>query len=208
MLSQPDKEKDNHKLLDKAKKAAASRKVMPLQTLLAALGIPGAGKGTGRELAGHFLDIDKIMAATAADFEQVPNIGATTAQTLADYFSANKAQITDLLKYVEPEKPKTGKFSGLNFVLTGSPPNGKEFWEKMIEDQGGKCSSSVSKKTNVVIVGADAKSDNTAKYVKANELKALFDKGDAKNGANITILEDPADMNKYFGLDKDDDRAF
>ena len=106
-----DKEKDNAKLLAKAIKAASEKKMLPLGTLIAALGIPGASKGTGRELASHFGTIDKVMAATAADFQQVSNIGAKTASDLADYFSTNRTAMLDLLNYVEPEKPKTGKFS-------------------------------------------------------------------------------------------------
>ena len=199
-----DKEKDNAKLLAKAIKAASEKKMLPLGTLIAALGIPGASKGTGRELASHFGTIDKVMAATAADFQQVSNIGAKTASDLADYFSTNRTAMLDLLNYVEPEKPKTGKFSGMTFVLTGSPPQGKEFWEKMIEDEGGKTSGSVSRKTNVVIVGTDP----GAKKDKAEELLALWKAGDQKKGADITIITDPADLNKFFGLDKDDTRAF
>jgi DNA ligase (NAD+) len=203
-----DKEKDNQKLLDKAKRAASEKKVLSLGAFVAALGIAGAGKGTGRELQDHFGTIDKVLAATAADFEQVPNVGASTAKLLEDYFTSNRAALNDLLKYIEIEKPRTGKFSGMTFVLTGSPPNGKEHWEKLIEADGGKCSGSVSRKTNVVIVGPDSKADRAAKYVKALELKDLWDKGDQKKGADITIIDDPAELNKFFGLDKDDDRAF
>jgi DNA ligase (NAD+) len=207
-VSSADKEKDNQKLLAKAIKAASEKKVLPLATFVAALGIAGAGKGTGRELQDHFGTVDKVLAATAADFQSVPNVGSATACLLEDYFSKNKAMLLDLLAHIEIEKPRTGKYSGMTFVLTGSPPQGKEFWEKLIENEGGKCGSSVSKKTSVVIVGADAKADNTAKYAKAVELKALWDKGDQKKGVNLTIIDDPADLNKFFGLDKDDARAF
>ena len=74
----------------------------------------------------------------------------------------------------------------------------------MIEDEGGKTSGSVSRKTNVVIVGTDP----GAKKDKAEELLALWKAGDQKKGADITIITDPADLNKFFGLDKDDTRAF
>jgi DNA ligase (NAD+) len=192
----PEKEKDNHKLLDRIKKVASNKKLIPLGQLIAALGIPGASKGTGRDVAGHFGEVSKVLAATEADFKQVPNVGSSTAATLADYFTKNRKAIDDLLKYIEPEKPKTGKFSGMNFVLTGAPPSGKEYWMKLIENEGGKVSGSVSKKTDVVIVGTDP----GGKFDKAKELKG--------QGAKITIIDDPAELNKFFGLDKDDKRAF
>lgn len=183
MIERADKEKDDAKLLKQAQKAAQQPKVIPLAQLIASLGIIGASKGTGRELAAHFGTIDKIIAASVADFESVPNVGNTTAEALFDYFRDNKAVIEKLLKHVQPEAPKTGKFSGKTFVFTGTFTEPRDKLQKIVEDLGGKAGSSVGKTTNYVVYGPEAGS----KYDKAVELKA--------KGAPLAILTE-ADFRK------------
>jgi DNA ligase (NAD+) len=168
MVEAPEREKDNARLLARAKKAAATRKVIPLQQLLAALGIPGASKGTGRELAAHFGgDVDKIKGATEEELLEVPNIGPGTAEAVYEYFQKHKMDFVRLLAHVEPEAPKTGKFSGKSFVFTGTFSKPRDQMQKLVEDLGGKAASSVGKTTDYVVYGPEAGS----KYDKALELQ-------------------------------------
>jgi DNA ligase (NAD+) len=178
MIERADQEPDNAKLFAIASKAAKNKKSIPLAQLIACLGINGASKGTGRELAAHFGTIDNILNASLDDFLKVSNIGQTTAENLVTYFKENKDVIINLLKYVEPELPKSGKFSGKSFVFTGTFSKPREQMQKMVEDLGGKSSSSVSKNTDYVVFGPEAGS----KYDKAVDLKS--------KGANIQIIDE------------------
>jgi DNA ligase (NAD+) len=72
-----------------------------------------------------------------------------------------------LLNYVEPIAPKSGgSLDGVTFCFSGGFPEGKKHWESLVEGLGGKCSSSVSKKTNFLVAG----SGSGSKSEKANKL--------------------------------------
>jgi DNA ligase (NAD+) len=195
MIDSPDKEKDDAKLYKLAERAAASKKSIPLAKFIACLGIPGSGKGTGSTLATEFGTIDKIRAATVADFEKSQDIGSKTAIVLHDWFSKNGKLIDGLLKHVEIEKPKTGIFTGKTFCFSGSFNPDKEYWIKKVEDEGAKVTTAPSKKTSHFVWGPGSGNKKEA----AEQLK--------KDGHPIQILE-IEDLEKLLGLDKDDDRAF
>lgn len=166
MIPSPDKEKSNQVLVMRTKKAAASRKQIPLADFFATLGIHGAGKTTGRELADHFRSMDAIRTATVTDLLSVPNMGDITAQSVYDWFQNNKDNLDRLLKHVDPVPPKIGKLSGVTFCLSGGFDDGKDHWEKAITDLGGKVVGSVSKKVNYLVYGPGS----GAKSAKADEL--------------------------------------
>tara|TARA_Y100000310_G_scaffold233979_2_gene236866 strand:- start:3402 stop:5504 length:2103 start_codon:yes stop_codon:yes gene_type:complete len=167
MVRNPEKIKDNVKLSDEILKAIRQRVTVPVETFIAALGIVGAGKGTARALASHFKgDFDKIRKATKEELIAVEDVGEKTAGLLVDFFASHKHEIDDLGNFVEVEAPKIGKLSGKTFVFTGSFPGGKTPHQKAVADLGGKVGTSVSKKTDYVVVGADA----GAKEKKADEL--------------------------------------
>lgn len=132
----------------------------------AALGIPGAGKTAGKLLIEHLKSFDKIRQCTEDELLRIDGIGPITAKAIVDYFKTHKEQVDALLKHVELELPKQGKLSGKSFVLTGGFDEGKDALEAKIADAGGKCGSSVSKKTDYVIVGTNA----GVKEQKADEL--------------------------------------
>jgi len=197
MISAPEKIKDNDKLREKTEKAQQKKKVFPLPTLIAAFGIPGAGAGTGDGLTDHFNgDFAAIRKATKDQFLQVPNIGDKTADSLVEWFKSNEKQLDALLEFVEPEKPKTGKLSGFTFVFTGAPPNGKEYWKDLVKDQGGKVGSSVSSKTDYVVIGTDAGQ-------KADIAKDLWKKAGEptkiEQGKPV-LIEDIEDLEKLLGM--------
>lgn len=170
MVSAPEKVKDNDALAKKIETAIKKKKTIPLAKLIACFGIPGAGKGTGRNLSDHFRDLEKIRAATVDEMEKVSDVGNKTAVLLREYFDKNKADLDALMTHVEAELPKSGKLVGKTFVFTGSPPGGKNKWIAAVEAIGGTVKGSVSKTTDYVVIGSDA----GAKADKAQELK---DKG-------------------------------
>lgn len=129
---------------------------VPAWQLIAALGIPGVGKSAGQALVAHFGTFEKIREAKLSDFQEVGDIGDVTAKALAEFFENYDGMVEYLLKAIEPEGRKQGKFTGQTFVFTGGFPGGKAKWEKEVMDRGGKCSGSVSKSTNFVVVGTDA----------------------------------------------------
>jgi len=167
MVKNPEKIKDDLKIMSLIADATKGRISIPVEIFISALGIVGAGKGTARAISSHFSgDFDRIRNASEEEFVAVEDVGEKTAGLLVDFFDANADEINDLLIYVKLNKPKTGKLSGKTFVFTGSFPGGKIPHMKSVADLGGKVGTSVSKKTDYVIVGSDA----GAKEKKAEEL--------------------------------------
>lgn len=179
MIDQAEK-LDDVELNISIKKVIDEKKKVPLWQFFASLGIESAGKTAGRNLFSHFGDFDKIKKATVTELSSVDGIGDKTAIIISSFFESNDSLIENLLKHIELELPKVGKLTGKTFVLTGSFPEGKTFYEKQIESLGGKTASSVSKKVDYVVVGVDAgsKADKADKLgikkIDANELKRMF----------------------------------
>jgi DNA ligase (NAD+) len=165
MIPTPEKYKDDD-LLKKINKEIKVKKVFPLWKLFAAFGIETAGKSAGKALQENFSNIEDILKANVQDFSNINDIGTKTAEVIHNYLSQNKDLIKELLNYIEIESVKVGPLTGQIFVFTGGFAEGKTAWETAVEKLGGKCSSSVSKKVNYVVVGIDAGS----KEQKADEL--------------------------------------
>ena len=146
-----------------------------LERLIFALGIPHVGSKTAKILAMKFETMENLENASFDDLVNIPDIGDIIAKSIIDYFSnSHNKGIVDELKELGINMTYTGEkvvnneiFAGKTFVLTGSLEIfTREEAEEKIELLGGKTSSSVSKKTSAVIVGANPGS----KYVKAQEL--------------------------------------
>ena len=146
-----------------------------LERLIFALGIPHVGSKTAKILAIKFETMDNFENASFDDLVSIPDIGDIIAKSVIDYFNnQHNKGIVDELKELGLNMTYTGEkvvnndnFSGKTFVLTGSLEIfTREEAEEKIELLGGKTSSSVSKKTSAVIVGANPGS----KYIKAQEL--------------------------------------
>lgn len=150
--------------------------------LVAAINISNVGRSLGKALMKHYGTIDKLMAASEADLKEVEGVGSTTAALIVNWFKdaenmalMNKFRMAELNfgTEIDPKETKPdGKFAGLTFVITGTMIKGDQEVSrsdviKMIENNGGKCSGSVSKKTDYVVVGPGAGS----KEDKAKELK-------------------------------------
>ena len=152
LIPTPEKLEDDE-LEKRIETARKTKKPIPLSRLLAAFGIQQTGKSTGKALADHFKSFEKIRAASVEDLEAVPDVGEKTAQWIHDYLQEHQVEIDDLLRYVEPELPKTGKLTGKTFCFSGGFEKGKKHWEQIVTDLGGKCSGTVSKKTDFLVAG-------------------------------------------------------
>lgn len=164
-------EKSVTKLLEAIEKSKSNS----LEKLLFGLGIPHVGSKTAKIIASHYHNIDNIMKATLEDLSSINDIGEIIAKSIVDYFQKedNKIIIERLkqyginMNYLGQKIIKDETFYGKTFVLTGTMTEYKRDEAKnLIENYGGKTSSSVSKKTDVVIAGAEPGS----KYDKAVEL--------------------------------------
>lgn len=149
--------------------AVEKSKENELYRLVFALGIRNIGLKAAKLLCENFPTIDDIMNAKAADFETIDGFGKVMALSIENYFALDgtKELISDLkslgLKMKSSaSKSNSGIFSGKTFVLTGTLPTMKRSEaSKIIEENGGKTSSSVSKKTSYVLAGEEAGSKLT-----------------------------------------------
>ena len=165
MIPAPEKFGD-HELETQIDIARETKKNIPLWQLFASFGIDAAGKSAGKVLSSHFGSFDAIRNATIEELEEVEDIGLKTAETIRQYLDEHTDEIDELLEFVEPELPKTGKLTGKTFCFSGGFEEGKRHWEQVVEDLGGKCTGSVSKKTDYLVAG----SGSGSKSVKAEKL--------------------------------------
>ena len=149
--------------------AVEKSKENELYRLVFALGIRNIGLKAAKLLCENFPTIDDIMNAKAVDFETIDGFGKVMALSIENYFALDgtKELISDLKSLglkMKSSAPKSsgGIFSGKTFVLTGTLPTMKRSEaSKIIEENGGKTSSSVSKKTSYVLAGEEAGSKLT-----------------------------------------------
>ncbi|MBX7221523.1 MAG: NAD-dependent DNA ligase LigA [Blastocatellia bacterium] len=136
-----------------------------LAKLIYALGIRHVGEHTGKVLAGHFGDLDKLAAATPEELSNIFEIGGVVAQSVADWFRypANQALVEELKavgvvtqsEQAQSDVPQI--FAGKQFVLTGTLATlSRDAASEKIAARGGRVTSSVSKKTDYVVVGTEA----------------------------------------------------
>ncbi len=164
-----------NKSVDNLLAAIEDSKSNSLERLLFGLGISGIGDKTALLLVKIFKNIDNLMNATYDDFKNIKDIGPTLADNLYNYFhNIDNIELIEKLKtiglnmnYLGENERHHDLISGKRFVLTGTLTfMDRDSLSNIIIDYGGMTSSSVSKKTDVVIVG-----DNPgSKYEKAKEL--------------------------------------
>ena len=165
--------KSGSKAAEKLLKAIEASKQQDVSRLIYALGIRQVGSKTGKVLATAFGSLDALMAASAEELTEVPDVGSVTAKSIHDWFHQEQSiHMVERLRLagVNFESNRVisdARFAGMTFVLTGalSKFTRDEATEK-IELFGGKAAGSVSKKTTYVVVGENAGS----KERKAREL--------------------------------------
>ncbi|GHH94568.1 DNA ligase 2 [Streptomyces capillispiralis] len=175
--------------------ALAKAKEQPLSRVLCALGVRGTGRSMSRRIARHFATMDAIRAADAAAMQQVEGIGTEKAPSivaelaelapLIDALAANGVNMTEPGATAPPpadaaapdgEAPAPaaaagGPLAGMTVVVTGAMTGSLEKLSRnemneLVERAGGRSSSSVSKKTTLVVAGEGAGS----KRAKAEQL--------------------------------------
>ena len=164
-----------NKSIDNLLEAIENSKENSLERLLFGLGIPNVGEKTSKILAARYENLDNLMNATFEELNQIPDIGEIIAKSIIDFFQNEKnrdiiEELKELkvgMEYTGPKVVINENFNGKTFVITGTLTKyTRDEVEEKIENLGGKTSSSVSKKTSVVIVGENPGS----KYTKAMEL--------------------------------------
>jgi DNA ligase (NAD+) len=169
--------------------AIAASKAQPLSRLLFGLGIDHVGETAAKQLARHFGTMDALMSATEDDVLAIHGMGETIAKSLTDWFRGKQARkLVERLRarglnFEEPRQKTTGALKGTTVVLTGTLPTmSREQATELIESNGGKVTSGVSKKTSFVVAGADAGSKLEkartlgVKVIDEAELQAMIEK--------------------------------
>ena len=166
-------------------------KQQPLSRILFALGIRHVGERAGKVLSSHFADIDDLIAADEDSLNSIPEIGPVIAKSIVDFFHEERnLLLIERLKNsglnFHGEKNTVSDdlpLSGQVFVISGTLPGMiRDEAKDLIERNGGKTSSSVSKKTSYLLLGANPGSK--------------FDKAQSLGIPTITIEELQQRLNK------------
>ena len=172
-------DKMGEKSVEKLFASIEKSKERPYSKTLYALGIPFVGKFLGTVLSKKSGDIDKLSSMTKEELLEIEGVGEKVAESVYKFFRDEKSmEIVKKLKeyginFSQEKKKDTsgeGPFSGKTFLFTGKLEKFKrEEIKELIESLGGTNMSSVSKKLDYLIVGADAGS----KLKKAQELETV-----------------------------------
>ena len=156
--------------------AVESSKQQPLERLIIGLGIHGVGEVAARKLARQFHNLDALSRASLDELTSLEGIGPGIAASITGWFAQPHNQ--ELLQKLRAngvwpqehetkENAQSGALAGKTFVITGTLPTlSREQAERLILEHGGTISSSVSKKTDYLLLGENPGS----KYAKALEL--------------------------------------
>ncbi len=156
-------EKFKEKKAENVLKGLEKSKKIEFFRFVYALGISEVGIKTAKDLAKNFQNLENLKGATLKQLTEIEDVGPVIAQNIVDFFQNedNLQEISSLLQVgVQPFSDNTlvsNKLGGLSFVLTGTLPNfSRADMTKLIEENGGKTASSVSKNTSFVLAGEDA----------------------------------------------------
>ena len=153
-------------------------KEIPFERVLFALGIRHVGETVAKKLAKHYKSIDALALATEEDLINVDEIGEIIAKSVVSFFANEEnSQLIERLKSygvqlefsAEKLASQTDLLSGNTFVVSGVFEKiSRNELKKLIEDNGGKVSSSISAKTSYLIAGANMGPSKLAKAEKLN----------------------------------------
>ena len=144
----------------------------PLEKVIAALGIRYVGTKVSKILAKEYGSLDNLMNASFDSLNNIRDIGPNISNSVVNFMASNKDLIKELQSLgidpkIEKQEQKDLLYSNKAIVLTGKLETlTRDEATKIIEDLGGTVTSSVSKKTYMVVCGSDAGS----KLTKANQL--------------------------------------
>ncbi|MDE2927505.1 MAG: NAD-dependent DNA ligase LigA [Acidobacteriota bacterium] len=148
----------------------------PFPRVLFGLGIRHVGETAAALLAGELRDVERLMQASPERIMEIPGIGPEIARSVADYFQVdeNREQVERLgaaslqLKMADGDRAAPTALKGKTLVVTGTlPSHSRREISELIKANGGKVTSSVSKKTGYLVAGSNAGS----KLRRARELE-------------------------------------
>jgi DNA ligase (NAD+) len=169
------------KSIDKLFGEIEAHRRVPLARFLVALAITEVGPATAKLLASHFKTLDAVQSATLDELQHVDGIGPEVAARVATWFGerANTKFVERLfaggVEIVEANvSTKSGPFSGKTVVFTGTLESmGRAEGKQVVEDLGGNVASSVSSKTDYLVVGG--KPGSKAKKAEELGVKVLLE---------------------------------
>src|SRR5580765_2518369 len=142
----------------------ASRQRVPFSRVLLGLNITGIGWVLAQNLARHFGDVDRLMAARQEEVEAVEGYGPDRAEIVVEWFAddQNRALVQELrglgLRFEtgDDDRPAEGPLTGSTYVITGTLEGfSRDEAAAALEAQGAKVTNSVSKKTTGLVVGEE-----------------------------------------------------
>ena len=156
--------------------AIQASKNVPFSRVLLGLNIPKLGWVLAQSLARHFGNVDRLLAASQEEVEEVDGFGPDRAEIIVEWFEdeQNRALVEELrslglrFELGEEDKPKEGPLTGKTYVITGT----LERWSReqaaaALEAAGAKVTNSVSAKTTALVVGEDPGASKVTKAEKA-----------------------------------------
>lgn len=150
-----------------------SSKTPTLARFINSIGIKHVGKETSELLANRFKTLEGLRNAKYEDILEIDGIGDKIAFSILDFFNNSfnnelleKLNDAGVIPQVVQNLNSSDIFKGMTFVITGTLSQTRDVFEKLIKQNGGKTSSSVSKKTTYLLAGENAGS----KYDKAEQL--------------------------------------
>ncbi len=165
------------KSADNLIKGIEKSKEVPFERVLFALGIRYVGETVAKKLAKHYKTIDALAQASLMDLVLVDEIGERIAQSVLEFFAndSNKVIVERLRRFgvqlemgAHHDTAVSDLLSGKTFVVSGVFEKfSRDDLKKAIEDNGGKVGSSISKKTDYVVAGANM---GPSKLEKASQL--------------------------------------
>ncbi|HEY7165022.1 MAG TPA: NAD-dependent DNA ligase LigA [Candidatus Binatia bacterium] len=166
---------------DKLITAIQKSRRVELARFLYALGIPEVGAAVARDLARHFPNFRALREASREALETVPGIGPSMSQAIFDFFKdeRNQRALEALLKIgieiIETQPTRKQPLAGKTFVFTGSLERfSRSEAQKLVEQLGGRAGSSVSSRTDYVVVGSEP--GKKFDQAKAEGMKTLSEK--------------------------------
>ncbi|WP_191860038.1 NAD-dependent DNA ligase LigA [Hanstruepera ponticola] len=164
---------------EKIIEAIQTSKKRPFENVLYALGIRDVGEVSAKNLVNHFLTLDSLVEASFDELTSIRDIGESVASNILSFFSneANSKIIARLKEAglnfeVEKKELLSEKLKGLNFVVSGKFSIERNVLKKIIEENGGKNVSSLSKNTSYLIVGENMGPSKKEKAEK-NDIKMI-----------------------------------
>lgn len=151
------------KKIDKMLLEIEKSKEQNLSNLLSALGIPTIGKSAAKILAKKYLNLKTFYEAlikpeATKELINLQDFGDISSQSVIDYVNNNSnllLYLASIGEFCEDIATSSNKLENLTFVITGTLSQSRDSIKKIIEDNGGKVSGSISSKTNYLLLGED-----------------------------------------------------